>query len=115
MMNNSLVWIRDHLIVSFAATMPLRLLGPAFHAQQAAAAIYEVRRNWGYDKRCISSVCSFVDNTIAKRLLVSDSKYSDVPLITKTAATRINSPVHIPCQTHAVVKPTELLIIVQYC
>jgi hypothetical protein len=32
MMNNSLVWIRDHLIVSFTAAMSLQLLGLASHA-----------------------------------------------------------------------------------
>lgn len=116
MMNNSLVWIRDHLIVSFTAAMSLQLLGLASHAQQAAAvAISEVGRNWDYGKRYISNACRFVDNTIAKRLLVVDSKYSDVPLITKTAATRINSPMHIPFRIHAVAVPAKRPIIIRYC
>ena len=78
-----------------------------------ATTISEVEHNWDCDKHYIGNACSFVDSTIAKHLEVSDSKYSDVSLITKTTATRIDSLMHIPFQIHA-----EVMVavpIIQYC
>jgi hypothetical protein len=78
-------------------------------------AVSVVERNSGYGTRCISNACNlFVNSTVVKHLLVRDSKYSDVPLITKTVATRINYPKHISFQNHAEVVPVEPISVL-YC
>jgi hypothetical protein len=78
-------------------------------------AVSGVGRNSGYGTRCTSNACNlFVNSTVVKHLLVRDSKYSDVPLITKTAATRISFPMHISFRIHVKVEPVKPISVL-YC